>query len=49
MPIKGKYSSRLGSKVLLELIFNASGSINKLDTKTVAMLSEALTVLEKHI
>ncbi|WP_211838089.1 fatty acid oxidation complex subunit alpha FadB [Proteus terrae] len=31
---------------IVELIFNAKGSINKLDTKTVAMLSEALTVLE---
>ena len=31
---------------IVELVFNASGSINKLDTKTVAMLSEALTVLE---
>lgn len=31
---------------IVELVFNAKGSINKLDTKTVAMLSEALTVLE---
>ncbi len=31
---------------IVELTFNAKGSINKLDTKTVAMLSEALTVLE---
>lgn len=31
---------------IVELVFNANGSINKLDTKTVAMLSDALTVLE---
>ncbi|WP_193015773.1 fatty acid oxidation complex subunit alpha FadB [Proteus sp. FME41] len=31
---------------IVELVFNAKGSINKLDTKTVAMLSEALAVLE---
>ncbi len=46
---KRKYSSRLVKQGIVELVFNASGSINKLDTKTVAMLSEALTVLEKHI
>ncbi|MEQ4924234.1 fatty acid oxidation complex subunit alpha FadB [Proteus hauseri] len=32
---------------IVELVFSANGSINKLDTKTVAMLSEALTLLEK--
>lgn len=31
---------------IAELVFNANSSINKLDTRTVAMLNEALTVLE---
>ncbi|MEY4923467.1 MAG: fatty oxidation complex, alpha subunit FadB, partial [Pseudomonadota bacterium] len=32
---------------IAELIFDAPGSVNKLDTKTVANLGEALSVLEK--
>ena len=33
---------------IAELVFNAPGSVNKLDTRTVASLGEALTVLEKQ-
>ena len=33
---------------IAELVFNASGSVNKLDTRTVASLGEALTVLENQ-
>ncbi len=33
---------------IAELVFNAPGSINKLDTKTVASLGEALNVLEQQ-
>lgn len=31
---------------IAELVFNATGSVNKLDTQTVASLGEAITVLE---
>ena len=33
---------------IAELVFNAPGSVNKLDTRTVASLGEALAVLEKQ-
>ncbi len=33
---------------IAELVFDAPGSVNKLDTKTVANLGEALNVLEKQ-
>ncbi|MCZ4059600.1 fatty acid oxidation complex subunit alpha FadB [Pantoea sp. LMR881] len=33
---------------LAELVFDASGSVNKLDTQTVASLGEAITVLEQQ-
>ncbi|AJI95880.1 fatty oxidation complex, alpha subunit FadB [Yersinia ruckeri] len=33
---------------IAELVFDAPGSVNKLDTKTVASLGEALNVLEKQ-
>ncbi|AHK19501.1 fatty acid oxidation complex subunit alpha FadB [Yersinia similis] len=33
---------------IAELVFDAPGSVNKLDTKTVATLGEALNVLEKQ-
>ena len=33
---------------IAELVFDAPGSVNKLDTKTVANLGEALAVLEKQ-
>ncbi|MTC59695.1 fatty acid oxidation complex subunit alpha FadB [Providencia rustigianii] len=35
-------------KGIAELVFNASGPINKLDTHTVASLDEAVTVLERQ-
>ncbi|MDQ2567543.1 enoyl-CoA hydratase, partial [Klebsiella michiganensis] len=33
---------------IAELVFDAPGSVNKLDTATVASLGEALDVLEKQ-
>ncbi|VFS50688.1 Fatty acid oxidation complex subunit alpha [Moellerella wisconsensis] len=33
---------------IAELIFNALGPINKLDTQTVASLDEAVAILEQH-
>ena len=33
---------------LAELVFDAPGSVNKLDTQTVASLGEAIAVLEKQ-
>ncbi len=33
---------------IVELVFDAPGSVNKLDTQTVASLGDAVTVLEKH-
>ncbi len=33
---------------IAELVFDAPGSVNKLDTKTVASLGEALSVLEQQ-
>ncbi|MDJ0089211.1 fatty acid oxidation complex subunit alpha FadB [Pantoea allii] len=33
---------------IVELVFDAPGSVNKLDTQTVASLGEAIAVLEQH-
>ncbi|MFP3632079.1 fatty acid oxidation complex subunit alpha FadB, partial [Burkholderia sp. SIMBA_045] len=33
---------------IAELVFDATGSVNKLDTQTVASLSEAIAVLEQQ-
>ncbi|MDN5680157.1 MAG: hypothetical protein L0G81_05905, partial [Ewingella sp.] len=33
---------------IAELVFDAPGSVNKLDTRTVASLGEAISVLEKQ-